>query len=74
MDEAKTSVLQPRQQPRKPILRFVAPHRYRQRLPLPDEHHQLFAPCDAVVHEITLQEQVLLRGQWRDHRWEFRSL
>ena len=34
---------QPRQQPRKPLLRLVVPNRDRQRLPLADDHHQLLA-------------------------------
>jgi hypothetical protein len=58
--------LRPRQQPREPLLRLVVPHRDPQRLPLADDHHQLLAPRDARVNEISLEQRILLRRQRND--------
>ena len=57
---------QPREQPGKPLLGLVVPHRDRERLALAYDHHQLLPPRDARVNQIPLEQQVLLRRQ-RDH-------
>ena len=65
---------QPSEQTRMPLLRLVVPDRHRQRLPLPDQHDQLLAPCDSCVDQVALEQEIMLRGQ-RDHdRRELRSL
>ena len=59
------------QQPGKPTLRPVVLNRHCQRLPLPDQHHQFLAACDARVNQIALQQHVLLHRQGRDDGQEF---
>ena len=49
---------EPGQQTRERLLRPVVPHRYRQGLPLADDHHQFPAPRDVGVNEVALQQQV----------------
>jgi hypothetical protein len=71
---ALTRCEQPRQQPGKPVLRPVVFHRHRHRLPLPDQHDEFFAPRDARVNEIALQQQVLLHRQRNHNSRKFRTL
>ena len=68
VEQPKTSMDRPRQQPRKPFLLLVIANRYNQGFSLIDEHDQLHASGSAGVNEVSLQEQILLACQWRHDR------
>jgi hypothetical protein len=57
-----------------PPLRSVVADRDAQRLLLPDQHHQPFAPRDPRVDQVALEQHVVLGSQRDHHRWKFRSL
>ena len=57
-----------------PPLRTVVTYRDAQRLLLTYQHQQPLAPRDSRIDQVTLQQHVVLRGQWNHNGREFRTL